>query len=51
MKKIEYARILVNSPVWNGIKDANKLVKIYSKEQLKDACEALEEAEEEYYNR
>lgn len=50
MTKMEYAKILTNSPVWDGIKDPYKLVKLYSKAELKDAYDMLEEAEEDYYN-
>lgn len=50
MTKLEMAEILVNSPVWAGIRDPKKLAKMSSKEELKDIYRELDEAEEEYYN-
>ena len=50
MTKLEYAKILTSSPAWDGIKNPFKLAEIYSKAELKDAYDMLEEAEEEYYN-
>ena len=47
---MEYAKILTNSPAWNGIKDPYKLTKLYTKAELKDAYDMLEEAEEDYFN-
>ena len=50
MTKLDYAKILTNSPAWDGIKNPYKLVKLYSKEELKDAYDMLAYAEEDYYN-
>lgn len=50
MTKLEIARILVDSPAWQGEKDAEWLVKIYSKVELQDMFDMLDEAEEDYYN-
>lgn len=50
MTKLDYAEILTNSPAWGGIKNPYKLVKMYTKQELKDAYDMLKEAEEDYYN-
>ena len=50
MTKIEYAKILTESPAWDGIKDPYKLVKLYSKAELKDAYDMLTDAEADYYS-
>jgi hypothetical protein len=50
MKKIDYAKILTSSPAWDGIKDPYKLVKLYSKAELKDAYDMLADAEAAYYD-
>lgn len=50
MTKIDYAKILVESPAWDGIKDPYKLVKLYSKAELKDAYDMLADAEADYYD-
>ena len=48
MKKIEYAEILTKSIAWDGEKDPNKLVRMYTLQELKDLYAELAEAEEEY---
>ena len=48
MTKIEMAQMLVNSPAWDGLRPAEKLAAAYSKQELQDACDMLEEAEQEY---
>lgn len=50
MTKVEYATMLVSSPVWDGNKSIAFLVKTYTKQELKDAYDMMEEAEENYYN-
>ena len=50
MTKLEYAKILTNSPAWGGIKNPFKLAEMYSKTELKDAYDMLEEAEEDCFN-
>ena len=50
MTKKEIAKILVDSPAWDGLKDVNALCRNYSKAELQDAYSMLEEAEEDYYN-
>ena len=45
MKKIEYAWFLVESPLWDGIKDADWLARSYSKQELKDLYNQLLELE------
>ena len=41
MKKIEYAWFIVESPLWDGIKDADWLARSYSKQELKDLYNQL----------
>lgn len=48
MTKLEMAQMLVNSPAWDGLRPAEKLAAAYTKEELQDACDMLEEAEQEY---
>lgn len=48
MTKLEMAQMLVNSPAWDGLRPAEKLAAAYSKQELRDACDMLEEAEQEY---
>ena len=48
MTKLEMAQMLVNSPAWDGLRPAEKLAAAYSKQELQDACDMLEEAEQEY---
>lgn len=50
MTKLEMAKILTNSPAWDGIKNPYKLVELYTKAELKDAYDVLEDAEADYYN-
>lgn len=50
MTKLEYAKILTNSPAWDGIKNPYKLIKLYSKAELKDAYDMLDYAEADYYD-
>lgn len=50
MTKLEMAQMLVNSPAWDGLRPAEKLAAAYTKEELQDACEMLEEAEKEYFD-
>lgn len=50
MTKLEMAQMLVNSPAWDGLRPAEKLAAAYTKEELQDACEMLEEAEQEYFD-
>ena len=50
MTKIEMAQMLVNSPAWDGLRPAEKLAAAYTKEELQDACDMLEEAEREYFD-
>lgn len=50
MTKIEMAKMLTESPAWDGMKDPYKLAKIYSKDELDEAYEELESAEADYYN-
>lgn len=50
MNKLDYAEIIVNSPAWSGIKNPFKLVRMYTKAELKDIYNMLEEAEEDYFN-
>lgn len=50
MTKLDYAEILIGSPAWDGIRNPHKLVKMYSKQELKDAYNMLKEAEEDYYS-
>ena len=49
MTKIEYARIIVRSPAWDGIKSAEKLAMWYKLAELKDMYDMLGEAEADYY--
>ena len=49
MKKYEIIDTLINSPAWSGTKDKRILNK-YSKQELLDIYNELEEAEQEYYN-
>lgn len=50
MTKLEMAQMLVNSPAWDGLRPAEKLAAAYTKEELQDACDMLEEAEREYFD-
>lgn len=50
MTKLDYAKIIVSSPAWDGINNPYELAKLYTKEELKDAYNMMEEAEEDYYN-
>ncbi len=50
MTKLEMAEILVKSPAWDGIKSAQELVKHCSKQEIKDAYDYLDFAEEDYFN-
>lgn len=50
MTKLEMAQMLVNSPAWDGLRPAEKLAAAYSKQELQDACDMLEEAEQEYFD-
>lgn len=50
MTKLEMAQMLVNSPAWDGLRPAEKLAAAYTKEELQDACDMLEEAEQEYFD-
>ena len=45
MKKIEYAWFIVESPLWDGIKDADWLARSYSKQEIKDLYNQLLELE------
>ena len=49
MTKREYAECLVASPVWDGERNINWLVRNYTKEELKDAFDMMEEYENDYY--
>lgn len=50
MAKLEMAQMLVNSPAWDGLRPAEKLAAAYSKQELQDACDMLEEAEQEFFD-
>lgn len=50
MTKLEMAEILVSSPVWEGIKDAHELARRYTKQEIEDAYDYLDFAEEDYFN-
>lgn len=50
MTKFEMAQMLVNSPAWDGLRPVEKLAAAYTKEELQDACDMLEEAEREYFD-
>ena len=50
MKKIEYARIIVRSPAWDGTRSPEKLAKWYTLAELKDIYDMLGEAENDYYS-
>ena len=50
MTKLDYAEIITQSPAWDGIKNPYKLVKMYSKAELKDAYDMLKEVEEDSYD-
>lgn len=49
MTKKEMAEIITASPAWDGCSE-EELVKNYTKEQIKDIYDMLDEAEEEYYS-
>ena len=49
MKKAEIIEMLINNSIWDGTTDKNILMK-YSKEELKDMLQEMEDAENEYYN-
>ena len=49
MKKSEIIEILIDSPVWSGTKNKKALMK-YSKEELQDALNEIEDAENEFYD-
>lgn len=49
MTKMDYAEALTNCEIWDGEKDPQKLAKLYTKEQLKDYYDAMEDAIDDYY--
>ena len=48
MTEADMAYIITNSPVWDGA-NAEWLEKHCTKQELKDLCDQVEEAEEDYY--
>lgn len=49
MTKSEMIDELLRSPAWSGSKDKNFLMKNYTKEEIQDVYNELEQAEYEYY--
>ena len=50
MTKKEMAEIITRSPAWEGTRSVKELCRDYTKEQIKDAYDELDNAEEDYYN-
>lgn len=50
MTKKEMAEIIARSPAWVGNLTVKELCREYTKEQIKDAYDELDNAEEDYYN-
>lgn len=48
MTKMDYAEALANCEIWDGEKEPKKLVKIFTKEQLKDYYDEMEDATYDY---
>lgn len=49
MKKREMLEMIVVNPAWGGSKDIDFLMENYTKEQVKDAYNMLDLAEEEHF--